>query len=105
MFCPYRKPGAFDFGRLMTWNIPVIRRNHPDFNPYSFPLESRLAQYNTKRIRVKTGDLPAEPVSQDHLYEQVIGAVGDAHAHAEIELPFRVQIQIDGGYKLLLLVA
>ncbi len=38
------------------------------------------------------GSLPAEAVAQDHLYQQMIGAVGDAYAHAEIELPLRVQI-------------
>ena len=41
--------------------------------------------------------LPADPIAQNHLCQQVIGAAGNSHAHAEIELPLRIQIQIDGG--------
>src|SRR5581483_11688852 len=49
--------------------------------------------------------LPAEPIAEDHLHQQVVGAAGGADADTEVELPLRAEVEVDGGHDLVLLLA
>src|SRR5207247_2676922 len=45
-----------------------------------------------------------EAIPQDHLGDKMVRAAGHPHTHAEVELPFRREVQVDGRKDLLLLV-
>src|SRR5579859_713935 len=45
-----------------------------------------------------------EPASQDSLDDQVVAAMGCAHADAEVDFPVRGDVEVDRGEKLLLLI-